>query len=81
MQVYHGSVDKTIAPPNYNYTIAQWSGVFGYDFRKPGSVQADTPDKAYTTTTYGDHLIGVYAEGVGHGVPVHGAQDMKFFGL
>ncbi|KAF2190293.1 carbohydrate esterase family 1 protein [Zopfia rhizophila CBS 207.26] len=81
MQIYHGSADTTLASPNYMETIKQWSGVFGYDSSKPESQKANTPQSGYTTSTYGDHLIGVYAQNVGHGVPVHGVEDVKFFGL
>ena len=80
MQIYHGSVDTTIAPANYNYSITQWTTVFGYG-SKPLTEKADTPDKGYTTQVFGPLLTGIYANGVGHGVPVHGAEDMKFFGL
>ncbi len=80
MQIYHGSVDTTIAPANYNYSIAQWTTVFGYP-AKPLTEKADTPDRGYTTQIFGERLTGIYAQGVGHGVPVHGAEDMKFFGL
>ncbi|KAI0378854.1 hypothetical protein F5Y04DRAFT_283516 [Hypomontagnella monticulosa] len=60
-------------------TIAQWSAVFSYDPKKPLSEKADTTDSGYTSATYADHLLGVYARGVGHGVPVHGTEDMGFF--
>ncbi|KXX78311.1 Acetylxylan esterase A [Madurella mycetomatis] len=81
MQIYHGSADTTIAPANYNYSIAQWTTVFGYDGQKPLSETANSPDRGYTTQVFGERLIGVYAQGVGHGVPVHGTEDMEFFGL
>ena len=81
MQVYHGSADATLAPANYNWTITQWSTVFGYNPSKPVSETANTPKSGYTTQVFGDHLTGIYAKGVGHGVPVNGAEDMKFFGL
>lgn len=29
-QVYHGSIDATLLPPNYNETVKEWTGVFGY---------------------------------------------------
>ena len=66
MQIYHGSSDSTLLPNNYNETIKQWAGVFGYDYTKPDSTLANTPQSRYTTTTFGDHLVGVYAQGVGH---------------
>ncbi|CRK09462.1 hypothetical protein BN1708_002164 [Verticillium longisporum] len=30
MQIYHGALDTTLYPRNYNETIKQWSAVFGY---------------------------------------------------
>ncbi|CAK7216656.1 hypothetical protein SBRCBS47491_002902 [Sporothrix bragantina] len=82
MQIYHGSADAILYPPNYNETIKQWCGVFGFDPNAPDKTQADVPQTGYTTYTWGaGKLIGVYAEGVGHTVPVRGDDDMVFFGL
>ncbi len=81
MQIYHGSADSTLNQNNYNETIKQWCGVFGYDYTKPDNTQANSPQSKYTTYTWGDHLVGVYATGVGHTVPIRGSDDMKFFGL
>lgn len=81
MQIYHGSADNTLLPNNYNETIKQWAGVFGYDYTKPDSTKANSPQSGYTTYTWGDHLVGVYARGVGHTVPIRGSDDMTFFGL
>lgn len=82
MQIYHGSVDFTLSANNYNETIKQWTGVFGYDYNRPDSTQANTPQAGYTTYTWGDgQLVGVYAQGVGHSVPIRGDDDMTFFGL
>lgn len=79
MQIYHGSADTILYPANYQETIKQWSGVFGYGAAT--STQQNSPQSGYTTSTYGDHLVGIYAQGVGHTVPVRGDDDMKFFGL
>ncbi|KAI0376298.1 carbohydrate esterase family 1 protein [Hypomontagnella monticulosa] len=81
MQIYHGSADTTLAAPNYNETIKQWCGVFGYDDTKPQTTTANTPQSGYTTYVFGDHLTGIYANGVGHTVPIRGSDDMTFFGL
>jgi acetylxylan esterase len=81
MQIYHGSADGTLLPPNYNETIKQWCGVFGYNENAPATTQANTPQSGYTKYTFGDHLQGIYAQGVGHTVPIRGADDMTFFGL
>lgn len=83
MQVYHGSADTTLYPSNYNETIKEWAGVFGFDYTKPDTTAANTPQSGYTTYSWGNpvKLQGIYANGVGHTVPIRGADDMKFFGL
>jgi len=80
MQIYHGSADTTLYPQNYNETIKQWTGIFGYPSR-PQQSQGNTPQNGYTTETYGPNVQGIYAQGVGHTVPVHGDLDMKWFGI
>jgi len=80
MQIYHGSADTALYPQNYNETIKQWTGVFGYSMT-PQQIQTNTPLPLYTTYTYGPNVQGIYATGVGHTVPVQGIQDMKWFGL
>ncbi|PLN84935.1 poly depolymerase [Aspergillus taichungensis] len=78
MQIYHGGVDETLLPPNYNETCKQWSGVFGYDFEAPASVDVGADE---TTTVYGDDVVGIFAPGVGHSVEVRGDADMQWFGF
>ena len=80
MQVYHGSSDSTLRPQNYQETMKQWAGVFGYNYDKPESTKANDPQSSYTRTIYGPMVQGIYAQGVGHTVPIRGADDMKFFG-
>ncbi|AEO58247.1 carbohydrate esterase family 1 protein [Thermothelomyces thermophilus ATCC 42464] len=82
MQIYHGSADGTLRPSNYNETIKQWCGVFGFDYTRPDTTQANSPQAGYTTYTWGEQqLVGIYAQGVGHTVPIRGSDDMAFFGL
>ncbi|PYH96078.1 acetylxylan esterase A [Aspergillus ellipticus CBS 707.79] len=81
MQIYHGSIDTTLYPPNYNETCKQWAGVFGYDFSAPEKKEANTPETNYETTIWGDNLQGIFATGVGHTVPIHGDKDMEWFGF
>ncbi|KAF3396037.1 Acetylxylan esterase A [Penicillium rolfsii] len=81
MQIYHGSVDTTLYPQNYYETCKQWAGVFGYNYDSPQSTLANTPDANYQTTNWGPNLQGIYATGVGHTVPIHGAKDMEWFGF
>ena len=81
LQLYHGSRDDVLLPQNYREEIKQWCGVLGYDADKPKSVRKDVPQKGYTTSRYGPLLEGVWAEGVGHNVPVVGDRDMAWFGI
>ncbi|OCL10988.1 carbohydrate esterase family 1 protein [Glonium stellatum] len=81
MQIYHGSSDATLLPNNYKETMKQWCGVFGYSYDSPASTKQNTPQSQYTTTTYGPMVQGIYATGVGHTVPIHGSQDMQWFGF
>ncbi|KAK7961877.1 alpha/beta-hydrolase [Apiospora aurea] len=81
MQIYHGSADAALLPPNYNETIKQRTGVFGLDADKPDATMADFPLAGYTTTMWGAEVQGVYAVGVGHTVPIRGEDDLTFFGL
>ncbi|KAK1998775.1 PHB depolymerase family esterase [Colletotrichum falcatum] len=81
MQIYHGSADATLNSANYKETIKQWSGVFGYNPDKPVTSSQNAPVANYRTDVFGDHLTGVWANGLGHNVPIRGADDMKFFGL
>jgi acetylxylan esterase len=81
MQIYHGSADTTLYPQNYYETCKQWAGVFGYNYDSPVSTLANTPGTNYQTTNWGPNLQGIYATGVGHTVPIHGTQDMEWFGF
>lgn len=87
-QVYHGSVDTTLYPENYNETVKEWTGVFGFDYTQPDKVEADFPSSGYTTDIWGvteanplGTVQGIYAINVGHTVPIDGDQDMQWFGL
>jgi len=80
IQIYHGSADRTLYPQNYNETIKQWTGVFGYSLT-PQQVLPNTPLQQYTTYIFGPNVQGIYAINVGHTVPIQGNQDMKWFGI
>ena len=87
-QVYHGSTDSVLYPENYNETVKQWTGVFGYDYTAPDERKANFPESGYTTDIWGvtdanplGTVQGIYAVGVGHTVPINGTQDMMWFGL
>ncbi|TID06137.1 putative acetylxylan esterase A [Colletotrichum higginsianum] len=80
MQIYHGSADTTLYPRNWNETVKQWAGVFGYG-AAPLQTLPGTPGAQYTKYVYGPNLEGIYGTGVGHSVPVMGAEDLKWFGI
>jgi acetylxylan esterase len=78
-QVYHGSVDTTLRPQNYQETVKEWTGVFGFDATKPAKSQQNFPLNGYKTDTWGvstanplGTVQGIYATGVGHTVPIQG---------
>jgi acetylxylan esterase len=97
MMIYHGSADATIypqvsplfllhkndtnMPQNFNETLKQWSGVFGYTYGQPQQTLPNTPAAPYTKYVYGPNLVGVYGTGVTHNIPVNGAADMEWFGI
>ncbi|TFK51194.1 acetylxylan esterase A [Heliocybe sulcata] len=81
MLIWHGTADTTLYPQNYFETMKQWTNVFGYNYNAPESLQVNDPQSEYNTTTYGPNVVGVYAQGVGHTVPIHGTQDMEWFGF
>jgi acetylxylan esterase len=75
-QVYHGSADTT---QNYQETVKEWTGVFGYDATKPAKSQQNFPLNGYKTDTWGvstanplGTVQGIYAQNVGHTVPIQG---------
>lgn len=80
MLIFHGSADTTLYPPNFNETIKQWTGVFNYS-ETPQQTLTQTPSSAYTKYVYGDNVVGIYGQGIGHTVPVMGDQDMAWFGI
>lgn len=59
MRIHHGSADATLLPQNYNETIKQWTGIFGYDVT-PDQVLPNDPASPYTRYIYGSKVEGVY---------------------
>lgn len=81
MLINHGSVDDILYPQNFNETIKQWAGVFGYTYGSPQQTLAGNPSAQWTKYIYGDNLVGVYGTGVGHNIPINGEQDLAWFGI
>lgn len=80
MQIWHGSVDTTLASPNYQETIKQWTNVFGVS-QTPTSTMRNYPERNYQTDNYGEFVQGIYATGVGHSVPANLTASEEWFGL
>ncbi|KAK3382560.1 putative cellulose binding protein [Lasiosphaeria ovina] len=81
MLINHGSADTTIYPQNFNETLKQWAGVFGYTYGSPQQTLAGNPSAVWTKYVYGPNLVGVYGTGVTHNIPINGDQDMAWFGI
>ncbi|KAF2792553.1 carbohydrate esterase family 1 protein [Melanomma pulvis-pyrius CBS 109.77] len=80
MATWHGTADSFVNYPNLAEQLKEWSGLLGVAFAKNVT---NTPQSGYTQLVYGDgtKLVGYSAQGVGHTVPVHEADDLKWFGL
>ena len=82
------STPQTLYPQNYQETVKEWTGVFGYDATKPAKAQSNFPHSGYTTDSWGidsanplGKVQGIYALNVGHTVPINGTQDLMWFQL
>jgi len=75
------SLSNTTTSQNFNETLKQWSGVLGYTYGAPQQTLPNNPSAPYTKYVYGPNLVGVYGTGVGHNIPINGAQDLDWFGI
>ncbi|EMD58531.1 hypothetical protein GGP41_005989 [Bipolaris sorokiniana] len=77
---YHGTADTLVKYPNLGEQLKEWSNLLGVSFTRNVT---NTPQNGYTSMIYGDgtKLVGVSAQNVGHIVPTHENEDMKWFGL
>ncbi|KAJ3040207.1 hypothetical protein HDV00_011304 [Rhizophlyctis rosea] len=80
MQIWHGDIDTTLYPANYNESIKEWTGVFGLS-QTPTQVLSNNPEPNYTKYVYGSQVEGFYAHNVGHTVPEHASEVLRWFGL
>jgi acetylxylan esterase len=79
-EFWHGSVDGTLSPKNYDETLKQWTNVFGVS-TTPTSSKKDTPERNYRTDDFGPSVEGIWAVGVGHSVPSHLTVSEAWLGL
>jgi poly(hydroxyalkanoate) depolymerase family esterase len=85
MQLWHGALDDTLAYPNFQEEIDQWTNVHGVG-QTP--VSTDEPQPDWTRTRYGDAgdqapVEGISIANLGHDLPRSGmaADVIHFFGL
>ncbi len=80
MQIWHGTVDNVVSYGYLGNQLDQWSNVLGVTFTKNVT---NEPETGYTKIVYGDgtKVVGYSAQGVGHIVPFHAEQVLRFWGL
>ncbi|MFF4189737.1 PHB depolymerase family esterase [Nonomuraea sp. NPDC001831] len=85
MQLWHGTVDTTLAYANFGEEIKQWSGLNGVS-QTPA--YTDSPRSGVTRTRYGGtgnqpRVEGLSFAGQGHSLPLTGMfpYALSFFGL
>ena len=81
MMIYHGSSDEIINNQNFQETLKQWSGIFGYTYGSPQQTLSNNPSSPYTKYVYGDNLVGVYGAGITHNINMNAQHDLAWFGL
>ncbi|PKS08333.1 hypothetical protein jhhlp_005277 [Lomentospora prolificans] len=80
MQIYHGDADTILYPQNWQETIKQWTGVFGYSTTATNT-ETGLFGGAWTRYTYGPKVQGIFGAGITHNLPIQGDEDMKWFGI
>ncbi|KAK3488442.1 Alpha/Beta hydrolase protein [Neurospora crassa] len=81
MMIHHGSADTTLYPQNFNETLKQWAGVFGYTYGQPQQTLANQPASGWTKYVYGPNLVGAYGTGITHATPMFPEDDLEWFGI
>ncbi|WP_100449062.1 extracellular catalytic domain type 1 short-chain-length polyhydroxyalkanoate depolymerase [Glycomyces xiaoerkulensis] len=83
MQTWHGTEDETLAYPNFNEQIEQWTDVHGTD-QNPD--RTDAPQSNWTRTRYGGTggqapVEAISMQGTPHNLPVQETETLRFLGL
>jgi len=80
MQVFHGSVDTTVYPQNFQEEIKEWTAVLGLP-SSPVSTLTNTPQSGWTTYIYGSSFQATLAQGVGHNIQANMTVVAAWFDL
>jgi acetylxylan esterase len=80
MATWHGTADWLSSYLNLGEEIKQWSALLDVRFSRN---ESDMPEKGYTKIVFGegDKFVAYSGQDVGHTVPVHAVEDLKWFGL
>ena len=80
MAIWHGTTDTIANYANLAEQIKQWSTLLDVRWVRN---ETDTPERGYTKMVFGDgtRFVAYSAEGIGHTVPAHEMEDLRWFGL
>ncbi|KJR83913.1 acetylxylan esterase [Sporothrix schenckii 1099-18] len=80
LATWHGHADTFVSYLNLQEQIKEWSTLLDVTYVKNLTA---TPQAGYTEMVFGDgtKFVAYSAEGVGHTVPVHPQEDLKWFGI
>ncbi|KAH7104039.1 putative acetylxylan esterase [Auriculariales sp. MPI-PUGE-AT-0066] len=82
MMLWHGNQDTLLHYNNFQEAVEQWTNVLGVS-QTPAASYSNNPQTNYLKTVYGSTtapvVVGYYASGVGHTVPVHETLELEWF--
>ncbi|PWN52958.1 acetyl xylan esterase [Violaceomyces palustris] len=81
MQLFHGTADDVLLYQDHLEAVKQWSDVLQVDLETPTSVRDNWPSQGLTTTEYGNELVRVVGNGIGHNFPANMTLTLDFFGI
>lgn len=77
---YFSHSDTTLYPQNFFEEVKQWTTIFGYSSPISNITESYLPN-TYHNATYGPKFQAIYAQGVGHTVPLYEQQYLQFLGI
>ncbi|RDX49054.1 alpha/beta-hydrolase [Lentinus brumalis] len=81
IQIWHGTADTTLFPPNFFEQIKQWTTVFGLPSTPISNTSEPFLPNGYSNATFGPQFQAILAQGVGHTVPLFEQQYLQFLGI